>query len=79
MTVSQDLDSDKYKKNVFTNMTSRVLDGHRKQEVMASNSWNSLMIKSDRSLPLEGQSRTSFVGLPAMNEVKQSLAGIDMN
>ena len=32
--------SSEYKKNVYTNMTSRVLDGHRKQEESRMN-WNS--------------------------------------
>ena len=49
--MSQDLELEKYKKTVFTNMTSRVLDGHRKQEALASSSWNSLMVKSDRGVP----------------------------
>ena len=53
--VSQELapgELTQWKKTVYTNMTSRVLDGHRKQEDLASSHWNSLMVtKSERGWP----------------------------
>ena len=44
-------------------MTSRVIDGHRKQEVAASSSWNSLLIKSERVKAASCISNSSFVNL----------------
>ena len=43
-------------------MTSRVLDGHRKQEVLASSNWNSMLTKSERvgGAPLSSHSHASF-------------------
>ena len=44
-------------------MTSRVIDGHRKQEVAASSSWNSLLIKSERAKAASCLSNSSFVNM----------------
>ena len=44
-------------------MTSRVIDGHRKQEVAASSSWNSLLIKSERGKAASCLSNSSFVNM----------------
>ena len=44
-------------------MTSRVIDGHRKQELAASSSWNSLLIKSERAKATSCISNSSFVNL----------------
>ena len=48
-------------------MTSRVIDGHRKQEVAASSSWNSLLIKSERAKAASCLSNSSFVNLADNN------------
>jgi hypothetical protein len=62
--VSQELDRGElssWKKTVYTNMTSRVLDGHRKQEALQSSiNWNSQMCKSERLNNAGKTSQASF-------------------
>lgn len=52
-------DFSQWKKTVYTNMTSRVLDGHRKQEDMKLSNWNSMMTKSERAANASSKSQMS--------------------
>lgn len=44
-------------------MTSRVIDGHRKQEAAASDNWNTMMTKSERLGGQSSHSQSSFINM----------------